>query len=570
MLRYIALSRIVSLSILTGLVCAADTTPPKTNAEIFPLQKFIDDAMKAGKRSIVIPPGRYRVAPDAGRHLSFKDLKDIEILADGVEMICTQTCQAIRFEHCQNVRFKGLTIDYDPLCYTEGRITALAPDKSWVEFEILPGYPDNTLQDRVEIFDPATGELRRESPDWANRFESLGNHRYRMIKPSGHHYSPTWDTERVGDILVTNNAYPAGTGGHAIQSTGCSHLKLEDITLYASPCFGFIECNCDATTYLRCKIDRRPPADDLVHRGLQRMRSLNADAFHSIEAVHGPAILQCTAKFQGDDCVNIHGFYHFVTATAGNQVRFARTGEIGIKVGDPVEFLPRSGVRPADAVAVKVEPDGPLTAEERAFIEKLDMFPPHKANILSGRYPFFKVTLDRPVSLAMGSAICSGNLVGNGFAVKNCDFGYNRSRGILIKASRGEVTGNTITHGWMAAVLVSPEFWWLESASSSDVVIRDNKIVGCRRTAIEVVAPGGDGKPLPSGGHRNISITGNSITDSAWPNIYVTSTQNLTLKDNQLTPVDPKDFTAPRSWQWGDGKTKPAQTVVELCNEPVK
>ncbi len=65
-----------------------------------------------------------------------------------------------------------------------------------------------------------------------------------------------------------------------------------------------------------------------------------------------------------------------------------------------------------------------------------------------------------------------------------------------------EVSGNTISHGWMAAVLVAPEFWWFESASSSDLVIRDNKIVGCRRPAIEVIAPGGNGKPLPSGAHH--------------------------------------------------------------------
>jgi len=559
---------VLLLSFVAGMSHAADPTPKTADAQPFPLQKCIDDQLKAGKRQVVVPPGRYRVAPTAGQHLAFKELKDVEIIADGVEMVCTQTIRAIVFEHCQNVRFKGLTIDYDPLCYTEARITAVASDKRWAEFAILPGYPDDTLQNRVEIFDPSTGELRRETCEWAGQFQSLGNHRYRMTKPSWYRDNPRWDTERVGDIVVTNNTFPAGAGGHAVESHQCSHLKLEDVTLYASPCSGFIEENCDATTYLRCKIDRRPPADDPVQRSLKRMRSLNADAFHSNEAIRGPAILQCTAKFQGDDCVNIHGVYHFITAAHGNQVRFARTGSIGIQAGDPVEFLPRSGVRPPDAVAVKVERSGPLTAAERAFIEKVDMWPPHKESLLKGRYPFFEVTIDRPVSLAKGSGICSGNLVGNGFAVKDCDFGFNRSRGILIKASRGEVSGNTITHGWMAAVLVSPEFWWLESASSSDLAIRDNRIVECRQPAIEVVAPGGDTKPLPAGAHRNISITGNTIADSAWPNIRVTSTTGLTIKGNQLTPADPKDFTAPRSWQWRGGTVKPEQTAVELCDGP--
>ena len=38
------------------------------------------------------------------------------------------------------------------------------------------------------------------------------------------------------------------------------------------------------------------------------------------------------------------------------------------------------------------------------------------------------------------------------------------------------------------------------------------------------IAPGGNGKPLPCGAHRNLVIAGNQITDSAWPNVYVTST----------------------------------------------
>lgn len=567
MSRCLVVCVIVWLSVFAGIVRVADATSgTAADAAPFPLQKFLDDELKAGKRQVIVPPGRYRVAPTDGRHLFLKNLVDVEIIADGVEMVCTKTTRAMMFVDCRNVRFKGLTIDYDPLCYTEGRITALAPDKSWIEFEVLPGYPENTLKARVEIYDPATGELRRETHWGWQPFQPLGNHRYRIAKAKGYRYRPNWDTERVGDILVTNNTYPAGAGGHAVELMHCSHVKLEDIRLYASPIFGFLESNCDATTYLRCKIDRRPLADDPVHRGLMRMRSLNADAFHSNEALVGPAILQCTAKFQGDDCVNIHGHYHFVTATKGNQVRFARTGSSGIKPGDPVEFLPRSGVRPPDAVAVRVEPDMPLTAAERAFLEKQDLCLSHKKNLLNGRYPFFKATLDRPVSLALGSAICSANLVGNGFAVKGCDFGYNRSRGVLIKASHGEVAGNTIAHTWAPAVQVTPEFWWLESACSSDIAVRDNRIVACRQTAIEILAPGGDRKPLPAGAHRNISITGNAITDSAWPNIVVTSTAGLTLNNNRLTASDPADFTAPRSWYPRDAK----QVVIEFCGDPAK
>lgn len=537
----------------------------------FDLQGFIDTQLKAGKKRIVVPPGRYRVAPKQSVHLSFRNLTNVVIVATGVEMICTETARAINFENCHDVRFKGMTIDYDPLPFTEGRITALAPDKSWVEFEIIEGYPDNQLEQRIEIYDPATGELRREMTGWEEGFAPLGNHRYRISKPKSYGYRENWDTEQVGDILVTNQRSAAGTGDHAIVAARCTSLRLEEVTLYAAPCFGFLEHLCNGSTYYRCKIDRRPLAEDLVQRGFRRLRSLNADAFHSIEATKGPAIIQCTAHFQGDDCVNIHGTYHLVLASHEEQLRVlvAAAGRLTIEPGDPLEFLPYEGKRPADAVAVKAEPDAPLSETERAFIEKLHMDASLHQRLLSTQARVFKLTLDRPVPLPLGSGVCSGNRVGNGCRVEGCDFGYNRSRGILIKASHARVIGNTITHSWMAAVLVAPElFWWHEAASSSDVLIEGNTITGCRCPAIEVAAQGGNGKPLASGAHRDITITGNTIAQSVWPNIRAASTDGLVIRRNRLTPVEPERFVPPLPARWDWGTNLPAPILVESCNHP--
>lgn len=534
----------------------------------FDLQGYIDNALKAGQKRIEIPAGRYRVTPRHNTHLSFKDLTDITISATDVEMICTKTCRAIGFENCRNVTFKGLTIDYDPLPTTEGRITVLAPDKSWAEFEIIEGYPDNTLSQRIEIYDPATGELRRTDPGYQDQIDSLGQHRYRATKGKHYRYRPEWDTEQVGDILVTINQFPAGAGGHALTADHCTGLRLEDITLYSSPCFGFVEHRCDGNTYLRCKIDRRPSPIDLVKRGFPRMRSLTADAFHSTEALKGPAIIDCTAKFQGDDCVNIHGTYHFVTASSGNVLRIGVTGRLSIEPGDPVEFLPFTGARPPDAVAKALEPDGPITEAELAFLRKLNLNPRNKERYLNGQAKFYKLTLDRELALPMGTMVCAANRTGNGFLVKGCDFGFNRSRGILIKASHGQVVGNTLTHGWMAAVLVSPEYWWSESGSSCAVTVRDNTIIGCRMPAIEIVAPGGNGKPLPSGTHRDIAILDNSLRDCPWPNIRATSTAGLVIKGNRLTLAEPKTFVPPLARPWSWGTNAPTALLVEYCDEP--
>ncbi len=67
----------------------------------------------------------------------------------------------------------------------------------------------------------------------------------------------------------------------------------------------------------------------------------------------------------------------------------------------------------------------------------------------------WRVTLDRAVGLPRGSLIASLRRMGNGFLVQGCDFGYNRSRGILIKASDGKVTGNKLRENWGRGIIIS-------------------------------------------------------------------------------------------------------------------
>ncbi len=504
------------------------------------LRALIKAELAAGKKRIVIPQGRYRVSSEQGFHLQFKNLSDVEIIANNVEMVCTSTVQALLFDHCSNVTLRGLVVDYDPLPFTQGKIIAIAADKSSMDFEVAEGYPESALEERIQIYDPATGELRRGDASWKQEIKALGESRYRVEKDH-YQFDPLRDTEQVGDILVTNNHFGVHRSPHAVELKDSKGVHLEEITVYASPCFGFLEYDCDGNRYTRCKVDRRDPADDPVKRALPRMRSLNADAYHSKDAIHGPALIGCKAYFQGDDGVNINGKYHYVSGARGRLVRVAVFGKPTILAGDPVEFLPHSGPRPPDAVALKVEPDPtPITEEEKNLIQKISLNENIRTWILTGQAQFHTLTLDREIELPAGSAVGCPLRVGNGFVVKDCDFGHNRSRGILIKASKGEVSGNRITNSRMAAVLVAPEFWWMEAGMSSDVVVRDNVIKGSLETPIQIHARGGDGQMLPAGALRSISILNNRFEDCPWPLIQVTSTSGLIVKDNVYPKAQPE------------------------------
>ena len=164
----------------------------------FNLQAFIDNAVRSGARRIVVPPGKYRVTPKNQQHLLLNRIQDVEILADGVEMICTQTTRAITIADCRNLSLRGLTIDYDPLPFTQGRITAFSADKKSHDIELFQGYPGSEAVHtfKYEIFRADTRTLR--CPDYDYSVRKLDPTHIRVIKNKG----GPGDAEQVGDIIV--------------------------------------------------------------------------------------------------------------------------------------------------------------------------------------------------------------------------------------------------------------------------------------------------------------------------------------------------------------------------------
>lgn len=523
---------------LTG-TSAAHTEIPQN----FDVQGFIDAELKAGKTQIIIPPGRYRVTPRNGVHLRLKNLRRVTLIAEGVELVCTETTRALDLEDCVNLTIKGLVIDYDPLPFTQGAITALGDDKRWVEFTLFAGYPDK-VGSHIEIFDAQSEQLKSLTHYGWRDIQRLGDRRYRVSKNPDYVFNPVNDREEIGDILIANNDdAPGGWIPHAILSHRCTDLRLEDVTIYSSNCFSFFETECDNSTYLRCRLIPRSTETDPIARAHRRIRSGNVDAFHSKHAKRGPKIIECVAKFQGDDCVNICGDYFFVASSVDDTLRVILHNPAEIKPGSALELVTYTGDRLPDAKLIAITLGGELRADERAFIAAQRMNRDIQAKLLAPDVRMATLTLDRTVNLPIGSVVASTERMGNGFLVQNCDFGFNRSRGILIKASHGKIVGNTIAATWGSAILVAPEWWWLESGSSNDLEIKKNLIRDCQTTAIMVSAQGGNNAIAPSGAHQNITIVENIIRSSPLPVVSISSTSGLRLDGNTF-PAVPRNQSA--------------------------
>jgi parallel beta-helix repeat protein len=231
-----------------------------------------------------------------------------------------------------------------------------------------------------------------------------------------------------------------------------------------------------------------------------------------------------------------------------------------------VELVTYEGRRFPDAKAVTVQPAGSIRDDERAFLARQNMDAGLK-DALGSLNNAYTVILDREFNLPMGSVIASANRIGNGFTVKGCDFGFNRSRGILIKASHGEVNGNRIEGSRMSAILISPEYWWLEAGSSSDVSIIGNTIRNCGGIPICIEATGGNSDIAPAGAHHNITISKNTVEDCFMPGIIVTSTTGLQIADNILNLSKDSKHLPSRMRQAGLMKLQP---IVEINCEQTK
>lgn len=231
---------------------------------------------------------------------------------------------------------------------------------------------------------------------------------------------------------------------------------------------------------------------------------------------------------------------------------------MNIRPGDPVELVRHDGRRLPDTKAVAIQPAGSIREEERAFLLKQRMNESLRtANGALNRA--YTITLDRELDIPMGGVICSASRIGNGFAVKGGTFGFNRSRGILIKASRGQITANRLEGCWMSAILVAPEYWWLEAGSSSELTISDNMIIDCRRPAISIEATAGNGQAAPAGAHTDIAITANTIVGGPSPSIRVTSTGHLLVENNTFEMPKP-----PRPSAQDSARAEPIKT--ENCD----
>ena len=546
-------SLLVFLTILS--VCEANGTiaasaPSATSQDLTverpELSTIIFDALSAGETNIDIPKGSYSLELRAGRPMVFENLRDVVINGNGSDVLTRIPSQIAVFRNCENVTFKGFSFDSAILPFTQGTVVAVDPEKGlWLDVEIHEGYEtENVTTERAQVFDPQTQRLK------TNLWTLCWGHNERIERLENGNWRMTFQREdrnrniEVGDLTVLGTRSDERLATHTIILENSRYCTLEDITVYVSNCFAFLEYAGHGNRYIRCKVIKKP--DDPT-RSFQRLRSANADAFHSKFATLGPHIEECVFLYHGDDCIAINGnFYIVVYSDANKVVILERFGHrLRIEEGDGVRFTSYEGAILGDSIVEAITLRTDVGSEIIATAWRKYELAGGSAQI-PRNLRIYELTLETNMDVQSGGNVYAINRVGNGFVAKNNILGHTRARGILVKASDGIITGNTIIGCELGAIVIAPELYWLEAGFSSNLIIENNIIRDCffhhdrwgdsQPAAISVSATNARGYIMEAGAMNNIVIRNNTISGSPYPAMFLTSIDGLILEGNVISP----------------------------------
>lgn len=487
----------------------------------------VKDALARGKKHIVIPPGIYRLAPPSsgGEFWNLSGLKDVEIIADGVTLVGTKLMRAISLYRCSNVTLQGLTVDYDPLPFTQGEVVAEATDGASIDVKLHQGYPRKAYS-RLDVIDPKTRYRKKGMPFlWGTKAEMIGDDVVRVRLPG------LAKTARVGDLVSLSTGQEAGAP-HAISIEQCERMTLRHVTVHSAPGMGILEADGEGgSTFMGCRIVPGPPPAGATQA---RLLSTSWDAFQSKTIHQGPRVEDCEIADAGDDSWSVQSADYLILKSSGAEVVVASRDEFtdGVQKGDRLRVSVNGPEYRILARKTMKQTDAGL---DEAVLEKLQQAQPWSLWKVSPRC--LVLTLDRASELKAGQSVYSPDRMGNGFV-----FRHNRvhSAGRVLLKAGGLMEGNTLDTPH--ALVVCPELPAGAAAGVEELSIRDNTILrggwfcpapwSSQAGIISVTAADGATKLSSTPVYKNLRIERNTVKEGAGPDLVVAAAQGVIIRGN--------------------------------------
>ncbi len=521
--------RLASLLLIT-------TAPLLRAAEDF--RPMVAEALKRGDKRIVIPPGTYRISPTGGGGSLWKlgGLKDVEIIADGVTMVGTKLIRAIDLTGSSGVTLQGLTVDYDPLPFTQGTIIAGSEDGNSIDVKLHAGYPRKPYS-RIDVIDPQTRFRKKGMPFlWGTKGEMVGEDVVRIRREGIAKFA------KPGDLASLSTGQEGGSP-HGISVEECGRITLRNVTVFSAPGMGILEADGEGgSAFSGCRIIPGPKPAGATE---ERLLSSSWDAFQSKTIRRGPIVENCEIREAGDDSWSVQSSDYVILKNEGGTVILASRDEYtrGVRDGDRL----RTGLEGEEyrITSRKVVPrkDAGLSEEVMERLARAKAWDPWHVSPQC-----IVVTLDRACPLQPGACFYSPDRMGNGFVFRG---NHIHSPGRVLLKAGGLVEGNVLDTPH--AMVACPELPGNAAAGIGDLVIRNNTIRNSgwfcaapwssQAGVISVTATAGADELRTVPVYRNVVIQDNIIEAGLGPHLVVSSAKGLIVRGNRF--VSPGKEKAP-------------------------
>jgi len=385
---------------------------------------------------------------------------------------------------------RNFELDYDPLPFTQGTISAINAGQRTIAVQIQQGYPLPPADELIKKYYGAKGW------DWGVVIDPVERHRRWDVRD--HWYvdsvNPLPRTERTFQIVI-DEAYAEAlklvrtgdrfflplrygdsrTGAHSeggnVVVRGSTDCILENITLFSARSgmdFAIIG-NEGRITLRGIKITYKPGSDRVV--------TTWKDGMHCKDNKLGPIIENCLFEGMTDDSINI-GANTFMAAKVLSSSEFQLTSW--------AEFqLNGSPFHEGDAVMVFDPQSGRVLAETK--VAALRVKDNQNTVVLGQPVPGVVAGENRRNIDSRATHFYNMTYCGSGYVIRSCTFGPQRRRALLLRAPWGVIEGNTMDSVGESAIYLGNELGsFYEGPFPCHTVVSNNVIRNPQGPAIVI------------------------------------------------------------------------------------
>ena len=489
---------------------------------------------------VALPPGRHRLR----RPLVIRDQTGIGIDGGGCTLVQTERGSVFDVERSHDVVVENVVIDYDPLPFTQGTVTAIDAGGTVIDVAVDPGYPADAAfaaalqRGRFDVID------REQEAFVVGARYALAPVSAAALPDRGLRITLAWSAIECGPgqrpLTVGDTVVAVAFGPVAVSVRESSGVSFSRCVLHAAPMFGMMFSGGAGGTVLdRLRVVPGPPPPGADR---PRLCSTNADGTHFNCVERGPTIVGCEYRRTGDDPVNVHGFaWHVVGRLDARSCAVVTRQDLGLAVGDKMDLLDAAWSAKGEAVVVEQRSHaaaGLAAAIERAWAGKAAP---------AVRDAVWAVTFDRDLDLAVGDVVASRTRCGAGTVIRESSF-HGGGR-VMVKTENVLVERNTFTRANVVALHVGADIgFWSETHFARNVTIRGNVFRGCGTTAnhcfpdAEAFAtvfvgcsPPPEARGLPTTReNRNLLIEDNTIEESFGAALEITNAAGVLVRGNTI------------------------------------